>query len=81
MSPQPPQPGGGSPPSTPVSAKVTAAAAGGALGTVIWLALAIFHVLPKDSDPAAVAGVTGATSTFLSFLFGYFFHDARRDTP
>jgi hypothetical protein len=68
-------------PSTPVSPKASGAAAGGALGALIWVAAGIFGALPDDADPEAVAGATGLTSTILSFLFAYLFHDSRRDTP
>lgn len=66
-------------PGNPVSQKVTAASAGSALGTLIWALLAIFGVLPDDTNPEVVAVATGATSTVLAFLLGYIFRDPTRN--
>lgn len=66
--------------SNPVSPKATAGGAGAALGTLIWLALGIFGVLPDDADSDAVTAATGATATVLSFAFAWMFRDPRRQT-
>jgi hypothetical protein len=66
-------------PGNPVSPKATAAGAGSALATLIWVLLGILDVLPSDTDPAVVATATGATSTVLAFFFGYFFNDPTRN--
>jgi len=63
----------------PVSPKVTAAGLAGAVSTLIWFVLTIAKVIPEDTDPALIAGATGATVTVLSVIFGYVIPDETRE--
>jgi len=63
----------------PVSPKVTTAGLAGAASTLIWFVLTIAKVIPEDTDPALIAGATGATVTVLSVIFGYVIPDENRE--
>lgn len=60
-----------------VSPKVTWAAVASALATIIWTLIA--SLAPTAFSGAAVATLTGATATVLTFLGAYFARDPLRD--
>jgi hypothetical protein len=51
------------------SPKVTAAALGGAIATIIWILIAALS--PGTFSDTAITALTGSTATVLSFVFGY----------
>jgi hypothetical protein len=56
-----------------ISTKVTAAAVGTALATIVWTVVATFA--PGVFTDTAITSMTGATSTVLAFVFGYVIPD------
>jgi hypothetical protein len=56
-----------------ISTKVTAAAAGTAMATILWTIVATFA--PGVFTDTAITSMTGATGTLLAFLFGYWIPD------
>lgn len=60
-----------------VSPKVTWAAFGSAVATIMWTLVAVFA--PDLFSAANIATLTGATATVLGFLGGYFFGDPLRN--
>jgi hypothetical protein len=61
---------------TDLSPKVTAAALGAAVATVLWTLVATLS--PGTFADTAISSLTGATGTVLAFVFGYLIRDARR---
>jgi hypothetical protein len=61
---------------TNVSPKVTFAAVGSAIATIIWTVLAL--TVLKNVPETAIAALTGATGTVLAFIFGWLVRDPAR---
>jgi hypothetical protein len=59
-----------------LSPKVSAAALGAALATILWTVVAT--VSPGTFADTAITSLTGATGTVLAFGFGYLIRDAKR---
>ena len=59
-----------------VSPKVTAAALGAAVATIVWTIVA--SLSPGTFVDTAVVSLTGATGTVLAVVFGYVIRDANR---
>jgi hypothetical protein len=56
-----------------ISTKVTAAAVGTALATIIWTVIAT--VMPGVFTDTAITSLTGASGTIFAFVFGYVIPD------
>jgi hypothetical protein len=56
-----------------ISTKVTAAAVGTALATILWTVTASFA--PGVFTDTAITSLTGATGTIFAFVFGYWIPD------
>jgi hypothetical protein len=56
-----------------ISTKVTAAAAGTALATIVWTIVAT--LAPGVFADTAITSMTGATGTLFAFAFGYLIPD------
>jgi hypothetical protein len=65
---------GGDP--TNVSPKVTFAALGAAISTIIWTVLGL--TVLKDLPEPVLAGLNGATATILAFILGWVVPDPAR---
>jgi hypothetical protein len=61
---------------TNVSPKVTFAALGSAISTIIWTVLAL--TVLKNIPETAIAVLTGATGTVLAFILGWLVPDPAR---
>ena len=67
-------------PTKVISPKVTAAAVGAAVATIIMTLLAAFVPAVKQNlSPGALIAQTGAIVTVLAFIFGYITRDPLRD--
>ena len=61
-----------------VSTKISAAAVGGAVATIIWVVVA--SLWPDAFTDAAITSLTGASATVLAFVFGYLVKDPQRQS-
>ena len=60
-----------------LSPKVTAATLAGALATLIWVPISTYVL--TGFDPEAMAALSGATGTVLTFILGFFIPDPLRE--